>query len=112
MANNNRSWGLATLGVVLAIVCVFAFWNRAPAQLANDESLFKTVDALYTAVRMKDAARVTECEQRLAEAHAVGRLSDRAWHQLEAIIEDANDSEWQPAAESLYDFMLGQRREQ
>jgi hypothetical protein len=111
MATNRRSWAIAAAGVMLAIVCIFAFWQRAPAQLANDESLFKTVDALYTAVRMKDAARVVECEKRLAEAHAAGRLSEAAWHQLEVIIDETNAGNWQPAAESLYAFMLGQRRE-
>ena len=111
MATNTRSWAFATLGVTLAIVCVIAFWQSAPAQLPNDDALFKTVDALYTAVRMKDAPRVAECHRRLAEANAAGRLSDHAWNQLQAVIDDANDGEWQPAAESLYEFMLGQRRE-
>jgi hypothetical protein len=102
---------MAAAGAVLTIVCVFAFWQRAPAQLANDDALFKTVDALYTAVRMKDVARVGESARRLAEAHTAGRLSDHAWRQLQDVIDDANDGEWQPAAESLYEFMLGQRRE-
>jgi len=109
--SQQRTWVVATVGCVVAIACIFALWNRAPAQLPNDETLFKTVDALYTAVRMKDAARVADCHKRLSEANASGRLSDQAWHQLQTVIDDANAGEWQPAAESLYDFMLGQRRE-
>ncbi len=102
--------GVLTLIVLGAGVALY-FKYRSPPQMGADPAVFKTVDALYTAVRAKDVERMAQCEQRLRTAHAEGRLPDAAWDDLTAVIETARAGEWQDATESLYDFMLGQRGE-
>ena len=54
---------LGTLGVLLAVGVVLSL--RSPPQMGPDAEVFETVDALYTAVRNRDDARLTQCEARL-----------------------------------------------
>ena len=96
---------------VLALAGVAAYWFRPPPQMGVDPDVFETVDALYTAVRLKDAGRVTACEQRLHAARDAGKLPASAAGHLDGVIGRARDGGWQAAAERLYDFMLAQRRE-
>lgn len=100
---------LATMGALgLSII----FWGtRAPAQIGTDEKVFNTVDALYTAVRMEDGAKLEACAQRLAAYRELGQLPASAAKKLDGIIETARNGKWSSAAETLYYFMRGQKRE-
>ena len=79
-------------------------------QLDNDPELFKTVDALFTALTSRDLSRVDDCEFRLDEFHESGQLSPAAGAILDTVIEEARDGDWERAAQQLYDFMLAQQR--
>ena len=79
--------------------------------MGPDAEVFETVDALYTAVRNRDEARLTQCEARLAGYRAAGKLPKAAADRLDGVIAKARAGDWQPAAERLYDFMLAQRRD-
>jgi hypothetical protein len=100
---------LAALAVLLSVVANFAF--RSPPQIGTSEQVFNTVDALYTAVRNEDEKRLGECEQRLRGYRETGKLPADAADTLDAIIATARAAKWRVAAESLYGFMSGQRRE-
>ena len=77
----------------------------------RDEGVFRTVDALFTAVTAKDQKRLADCELRLRGYRESGKLPSAAASELDAIIRKANSGAWLPAAERLYAFMNGQRRE-
>ena len=98
---------LAAIGVVAILVVAL----RRPPQMGADEEVFRTVDALYTAVASRDEKRLAECERRLKDYRAAAKLPDSAADSLEAIIEKARAGKWESATERLYDFMLAQRRE-
>lgn len=100
---------LGVLAVVIGVVVYFA--TRPPPQLGTSEQVFNTVDALYTAVRNEDEKRLGECEQRLRGYREAGKLPGEAADRLDAIIATARSGSWRAAAESLYEFMKGQRRE-
>ena len=51
------------------------------------------------------------CEGRLHGYRDAGALPAAAAARLDGVIGTAKSGGWQSAAESLYDFMLGQRRE-
>ena len=70
-----------------------------------------TVDALFTAVTARDERLLDECEKRLRAHNESGKLPGPAWDALSAKIARSRAGDWQRAAESLYDFMKGQRRE-
>ena len=101
--------GIGLLG--LAIVGVLAWAWRGPAQMGADEGVFRTVDALFTAVTARDQKHLSDCELRLHGYREAGRLPSAAADELDAIIHKASSGAWLPAAERLYAFMNGQRRE-
>lgn len=100
---------LGVLAVGFLVLIVLAL--RTPPQLAPSEDVFKTVDALYTAVRMKDEKRLGECEQRLHAYRNAGKLPKEAAESLDGVIAKARAGSWETATERLYEFMLAQRRE-
>ena len=108
---NDRRYLWAVLVVLGLAGAVAAFWFRTPPQMGTSHEVFETVDALYTAVRMKDVAKVSDCERRLHAARDKGELPASAASHLDGVIGRARAGEWQPAAERLYDFMLAQRRD-
>lgn len=98
--------GLVTIAAVVALI----LWNRTP-QLGTDEEVFRTVDALFTAVTARDEKLLAQCEQRLKAHRDAGRLPADAADRLDGVIAKAHSGSWGPAAERLYDFMKSQKRE-
>ena len=115
MATSNSTaqkaaWAVLGGAVLLAAAAVLLSL-RSPPQMGPDAEVFETVDALYTAVRNRDDARLSQCEKRLADHRVAGKLPKPAADRLAAIVVQARAGDWQPAAERLYDFMLAQRRD-
>jgi hypothetical protein len=81
-------------------------------RIGQDEEVFKTVDALFTAVTARDEKRLADCERRLLTLKDAGRLPPEASAYLDNVIRKARAGRWEPAAQSLYDLMRAQRREQ
>jgi hypothetical protein len=100
---------LALLFVALAARVWFGF--RSQPQLAAGADVYKTVDALFTAVTARDEQRLSACEKRLQGYREASMLSEPAWKRLTSVIAIARRGEWEKAAHRLYDFMQGQRRE-
>jgi hypothetical protein len=98
--------GVALLG----LGCWFAWWGRPP-QMGADAEVFKTVDALFTAVTARDEKLLGQCEQRLRTCLQAGKLPAEAAAYLESIGQRARAGRWESAAAQLYDFMRAQRRE-
>jgi len=98
---------------VLALIGLSCWiWSRLPPpQLAADEQVFTTVDALFTALTARDRARLEECERRLQAYRKEGKLSEAPAARLDTIIRQARDGKWEPAAQELYGFIRGQRGE-
>lgn len=109
---NNRQWIVlvVVIGVVLVTAGVY-YWLRIQPQMGASEEAFHTVDALYTAVRNQDQKQLADCEKRLKSLADEGKLPAPAWNRLDTIIQKSRSGSWQSAAETLYDFMLAQRRE-
>ncbi len=99
--------GLATIALLVIVVT----WFNRPPQMGTDPDVFKTVDALYTAVGMKDEAKVAQCEKRLHAYRDAGTLPESSAAFLDRVIAKCRAGKWESAAETLYEFMLAQRRE-
>lgn len=103
---------LIALAAVAVILAVVLFLNLgSPPQMGPDEGVFRTVDALFTALTGRNEKQLAQCEQRLKGYQEAGKLPAKAAKSLDGIIQTARAGRWQPAAERLYDFMKGQRRE-
>jgi hypothetical protein len=81
-----------------------------PPQIGADRETFKTVDALYTAVGLREPKLVDQCDEKLKGLRAAGKLPDDASRSLEAIIAQAKSGSWETALTDLSGFMEGQRR--
>ena len=100
-----------TLGAAsLFLVTLGAQWLRRPPQMGSDENVFKTVDALFTAINSHDLPRIKDCAERLDQSRQAGELPAAAASRLDSIVKQAHAGQWDSAAHQLYDFMLGQRR--
>ena len=83
---------------------------RGPAQVGADRDAFKAVDALYTAVGLREVPRVEACEARLHALADAGRLPPAALGSLDAIAAEAKGGAWESAQTRLAAFMEGQTR--
>lgn len=109
--DRRRTAWIALAGLA-AFVAVMAYYFLRPVpQLGGDERVFRTVDALFTAVTARDEKRIGECERRLQAYREDGKLPAAAADSLDAVIRKARAGGWQSAAEHLYTFISGQRRE-
>lgn len=109
-STRRAAWVLFALVVIGLIGILIAALRRSP-QMGADEDVFRTVDALYTAVASRDEKRLAECERRLQDYRGAAKLPDSAADFLEGIIKKARAGKWESATERLYEFMLAQRRE-
>jgi hypothetical protein len=80
-------------------------------QLGGDEEAFAGVDALYTAVTTRRPDLLEKCKQHLNALEHEGKLPAPAVADLQPIIAQAEQGQWRPAAERLYVFMRGQRKD-
>jgi hypothetical protein len=81
-----------------------------PPQIGADRETFKTVDALYTAIGLRDAARVEQTGAKLKSLRDAGKIPERAYRSLESIIAESREQKWEPALARLSRFMEGQHQ--
>jgi hypothetical protein len=79
-----------------------------PPQIGANKEAFKTVDALYTAVGLRDTQLVARCEEKLNGLRDAGSLPAGASRSLDSIIAEAKGGRWERSMERLSDFMEGQ----
>ena len=79
-------------------------------QIGANKQVFKGVDALYTAVSLKDRKLVDQCAAELKRLFAAGSVPENASRTLDAIMAEARDGKWEPAQQRLQRFMEGQHR--
>jgi hypothetical protein len=96
--------------VIAALMAVFVV-RQQPAQLPPNDEVFRTVDALFTAITAHDERRIADCGKRLQGFEASGAIPKRASVQLERVIEITHAGDYQSAAKRLYYFMEGQKRQ-
>jgi len=78
--------------------------------MGPDREAFTTIDALYTAVSLREPARVDRCAEGLSKLRDAGKLPEPAHDALAAIIAEAKGGRWEPAQARLREYMLAQRR--
>lgn len=100
-----------TRSVLIVLLCsiLLAGCGRAPS-MGLDKETFTTVDALFTAVSLRDEGQLDRNAATLDQLHESGRLPNAAHKALTAIIAEAKAGDWKPAGEELRAFMLDQRR--
>src|SRR5260370_42065447 len=98
------------VGLTAALLALVPVGCGGPPQIGADKETFKAVDALYTAVGLRDARLVDQCQEKLKTLRGAGKIPEDAARALESIIVEAKGGKWEPAQERLSKFMEGQRR--
>ena len=98
------------LAGVLAGLLAVGLGGCGPPQIGADRDSFKAVDALYTAVSLRDPRLLDQCAKTLQDLQAKGKLPPAAGESLEAHVAEARTGRWESAQSRLGDFMRGQRR--
>ena len=102
---------IAVSAVGLAILLVYWLgWFGRPPQLVPDDEVYRTVDALFTAVNAHDEKQLGDCERQLRAFKDAGKLPGEASAYLDSVFKKAREGQWRPAGEQLYEFMRVQRR--
>src|SRR5436190_16261658 len=101
MTNRNKI-ALTVLGILIVVVSVRVWFGlRSQPQLPASDEVFKTVDALFTAVTARDEQRLAACEERLNRFLSGGDLPASAAKRLNSVIATARAGQWEPAAHKL-----------
>jgi hypothetical protein len=103
MSRQHRHFSAILLVCVLLLGC-----GRAPS-IGPDREAFTTIDALFTAMSLKDQAQLDRNAATIEKLHESGRLPDAAHDALAAMIAEARAGQWEPATKHLRAFMLDQR---
>ncbi len=78
--------------------------------MGPDRDTFTTIDALYSAVSLREPLQLERCAKTLDDLHAAERLPKSAHQALQGHIAEARAGQWKAAQENLRRFMLGQHR--
>ncbi len=92
-----------------AALCVFVFAlallpGGCSRPVETDRDNRRMVDAILTAVTMRNTGWLEDASARLEERHQEGELADWEHERLLAIVEAARSGEWQAAERMGYEF--------
>lgn len=106
----NKNWMPAiVLMFGIALLGTLGPGCGGPPSMGPDREVFTAIDALYTAVSLRDPAQLDRCAGTLERLHAEKRCPDAAFIAIEGMIEEARGGQWEDAQSRLRRFMLGQR---
>lgn len=99
----------------MALLCAPLLWAAllagcGEAQMGADPATFKAVDALYTAVSLREPSRVDHCLAALRSLNEAGKLDRGPLDALDGIAAEAKAGSWESAQSRLARFMRGQSR--
>lgn len=101
-------WRRVRAAAALSALVVAGCWG--PPQMGPDRQAFKTVDAMFTAVSLREVGQLERCLAKLKRMEESGKLPESASQELVEIAESAKSGQWESAQERLRAFMRGQRR--
>jgi hypothetical protein len=92
----------ARVAIVAAMVLALVGCSGEPSQreLKNRREL----EALLTAISLKNRKELDRDAQRIAERRTAGELSDSPYRALQEIVEKARAGDWSAAEKQAYDF--------
>lgn len=93
--------GITVVVVLLVGYQAWRYYSLPPALQATAEAT-KTLDAMFTALTVRDSVRLAACMERVEEYSSAGKLGRKATAHLRYCAELANKGSWEEAAKHLY----------
>lgn len=88
--------------IVAAMILAMAGCSGEPTE--RERKNRREVEALLTAISLRNRKELDRDAERIAARHASGELSDAPHEALEAIIKKARDGDWAGAEKQAYAF--------
>lgn len=102
---------VAVIGVVTILLIGLTYWAWTDTpQLADDDDVYASLDALFTAVTARREPLIVNCESKLVVLHSEGKIPEQAWTRISHVIELAKAGQWESSARELYRFIERQKR--
>lgn len=102
---------VAVIGVVTSLLIGLTYWAWTDTpQLADDDDVYASLDALFTAVTARREPLIVNCESKLVVLHSEGKIPEQAWTRISHVIELAKAGQWESSARELYTFIERQKR--
>lgn len=98
----SRKWLLGTSLVATLGLAVFAWGSRAPTMEERDNR--KAVDAILTAITMKNSRLLEEGAKRAQARRTAGQITEEQYQGMEAVIKRARARDWAGAEKDGYEF--------
>jgi hypothetical protein len=100
----SRFWGtLLRLALLILLgLALLASGCRAPSQEDRDNR--RALDAILTAITMKNSRLLEESARRAKARHDAGPLTDEQYQGMEAFINKARGGDWLGAEKDGYEF--------
>jgi hypothetical protein len=94
--SRNRAWGVLTAVALLVVGC------RGPTQEERDNR--RLLDALLTAITIKNSRLLQNEARRLEQRHKAGQLTEEQYEGMKAFIDKARAGDWTGAEKDGYEF--------
>ncbi len=101
--------GIALLVALLVGYQAWRYFSKPPELKATAEAT-KTLDAMFTALSVRDRARLAACMDRVEQYSSSGELGHKATAHLRYCAKLADDGAWEEAAKHLYWMVYEQPR--
>jgi hypothetical protein len=92
--------GRASIIAILVLALAGCSGEPSERELKNRREL----EALLTAISLKNTKELDRDAQRIEERHTSGELSDAPYQTLKEIVKKAKDGEWAAAEKQAYEF--------
>ncbi|MBI3407301.1 MAG: hypothetical protein HY040_02955 [Planctomycetes bacterium] len=102
--NAIHRWGVAAcVGLLVALgLALLTSGCRAPTQEERDNR--RALDAILTAITMKNSRLLEESAKRAKSRHDAGQLTNDEYRGMEAFIDKARGGDWSGAENDAYEF--------
>jgi hypothetical protein len=88
----------------ILLVCLVLLFGGCGEPSVRELKNRRELEALLTAISLKNQKELDKDIQRIAERHKSGELSDASYKDLEAIAKKAQDGDWGGAEKQAYEM--------
>ena len=102
---------ITTLSLIsLILISGLSIRGCSTPQVLENENVYSSLDALWTAVTSRKLDRVQDVTNDLIQLRDDGELSKAGWNAIKPILQQALAEKWEPAAHNLKKFINAQRK--
>jgi hypothetical protein len=99
-----RLWGVLLVGMVVILLVGLFIASRWRGPTEEDRNNRRALDAILTAITMKNSRLLEESGERAKARHDERQITDEQYQSIEAFIAKARSGNWSGAEKDGYEF--------